>query len=139
MFRNQLIALVMIFCCTATMFVSAQDVSSLMKQGAELEKKFRDEEALNKYLEVVRYDPDNIDALCKVSELYNVIGKRLPEKEKQRDYYKKGTEYAAAALKINPNHAEANFAMAISMGRTALIASGEEKIKAVKQIKQYAD
>lgn len=116
-----------------------QDVALLMKQAASLEKSFRDEEAMRKYLEVLRHDPDNIDALCKTSELYNVVGKRQTGKEQQRVYYKKGEHYARAALKINPNHAEANFAMAISMGRLALISSGDEKIKAVKEIRSYAD
>lgn len=111
----------------------------LMKQAEMLEKSFRDEEAMSKYLEVLRHSPDNIDALCKTSELYSVVGKRQSTKEKERDYYRKGLEYARKALKLNPNHSEANFAMAISMGRIALISSGDEKIKAVKEIKTYAD
>lgn len=117
----------------------AQNVSVLMQQAEALEKSFKDEEALKKYLEVLKYDPQNIDALCKVSELYSIVGKRLSTKEQQREYYKAGETYARRAIKVNPNHSEANFAMAVSMGRMALISSGKEKVVAVKEIKTYAD
>jgi tetratricopeptide (TPR) repeat protein len=119
--------------------LNAQNVTSLMKQAEALEKSWHDQEAINKYLEVLKIDANNLTALCKTSELYSVVGKRLSTKEQQKDYYKKGEEYARRALKLNPNNSEANFAMAISMGRQALISSGEDKVKAVKEIKTYAD
>jgi tetratricopeptide (TPR) repeat protein len=117
----------------------AQNVAALMRQAESFEKAFNDEAALKKYIEVLKYDPLNIDALCKTSELYNIIGKRRSTKEEQKEYYKTGESFARKAIKINPNHSEANFAMAISMGRMALISSGKEKVVAVKEIKTYAD
>lgn len=116
-----------------------QDITVLMHQAEAFEKSFKDEEALKKYLEVLRHDAQNIDALCKTSELYSIIGKRLSTKEQQREYYKAGEMYARRAIKLNPNHAEANFAMAVTMGRMALISSGKDKVAAVKEIKTYAD
>lgn len=117
----------------------AQDAASLYKEAELFEKAFKDDEALKKYVEVLKFQPNDINAICKVSELYSLIGKRQPTKEKQKEYYHQGKDYALRALKINPNFSEANFAMAISMGRIAQMASGEEKIKAVKEIRTYAD
>lgn len=117
----------------------AQDINALMRQAEAAEKAFKDDDALAKYLEVIKIQPGNIDALCKASELYSVVGKRQEGKDKQKDYYNKGKQYAQRALAVNPNNSEANFAMAVSMGRMALISSGEEKIKAVKDVKTYAD
>lgn len=114
-------------------------MAGLIRQAQTLEKAFRDQEALNIYLRIIKQDPDNVEMLCKVSELYNLLGKRQPSKEKQKEFYSSGEVYARKALKLNPNHSEANFAMAISMGRMALISSGDEKVKAVKEIKTYAD
>jgi tetratricopeptide (TPR) repeat protein len=140
MYRAKAISILLFFIiCTLTTNLKAQDAVALFRQAESFERAFRDEDALNKYKEVVKLEPANITALCKISELYSVIGKRLSDKDKQREYYNKGVEFAKAALKVNPNHSEANFTMAISMGRVALIASGEEKIKAVKDIKHYAD
>lgn len=140
MIKNGFISLLLIFyAAVATMPLYAQNIAVLMKQAESFEKAFKDDEALKKYTEVLKYDPLNIYALCKTSELYSVLGKRRPTKEEQKRYYKTGESYARKALKVNPNHSEANFAMAISMGRMALISSGKEKIVAVKEIKTYAD
>jgi tetratricopeptide (TPR) repeat protein len=140
MTKGFLISLLLIALAVGTpVYGVAQNVALLMQQAQSFEKAFKDEEALKKYSEVLKYDPKNIDALCKTSELYSIIGKRLSTKEQQREYYKAGETYARKAIGINPNHSEANFAMAISMGRTALISSGKEKVMAVKEIKTYAD
>lgn len=118
---------------------AAGQVNNLIQQAEAYKKAFKDEDALKKYLEVVKIQPGNVAALCSISELYNVLGKRLKEKEDQKDYYRKGKDFAARAIKADPNNSEANFAMAVSMGRMALMYSGEEKIKAVKEVKTYAD
>ena len=127
------------FLTPVCMPLQAQNVAALMQQAQAFEKSFKDDDALRKYIEVLKYDPVNIDALCKTSELYNIIGKRLSTKDEQKKYYKTGEAYARKAFKVNPNHSEANFAMAISMGRIALVSSGTEKVAAVKEIKTYAD
>ena len=67
--------------------LQAQDVALLFREAEQFEKAFRDNDALAKYLQILRHQPRNLDALCKVSELYSVIGKRLPGKEKQKEYY----------------------------------------------------
>ena len=131
--------LLIILSAVAPATLYAQNVAALMQQARTFEKAFKDDEALKKYTEVLKYDPFNIDALCKASELYSVIGKRRSTKDEQKEYYKTGESYARKALRVNPNHSDANFAMAISMGRMALISSGKEKMAAVKEIKTYAD
>jgi tetratricopeptide (TPR) repeat protein len=139
MTKTILIFLFVLFTSNTFFAVMAQDVAALMQQAEKLEKEFRDQEAINKYMEVLKVDPFNIAALCKSSELYSVVGKRLSTKEQQNNYYKKGEDLARRALKVNPDYSEANFAMAIAMGRQALISSGDQKVKAVKEIKNYAD
>jgi tetratricopeptide (TPR) repeat protein len=140
MIRTVLILFFLIFfSAVKPVSLFAQDVKAMIQQAEALEKAFNDDDALKKYIEVLKYDPLNIYALCKTSELYSIIGKRRPTKEEQKQYYKTGESYARKALKVNPNNSEANFAMAISMGRMALISSGKEKVVAVKEIKTYAD
>lgn len=117
----------------------SQDISVLLKEARQSEAQFKDEEALQKYSQIVRQHPDNIQALCKTSELHALLGRRLPTKEKQAEYYKLAKSYAQQALKVNPNFAEANFVMSFALGRIALIASGDERINAVKDIRTYAE
>jgi tetratricopeptide (TPR) repeat protein len=118
---------------------TSQDVNILIRDAQKEEAVFREQEALAKYLEVLRYQPQHLNALCKTSELYNILGKRQQAKEKQKQHYLLAKKYAEQALRVNPNHAESNFVMSIAMGRMALISSGEEKIQAVREIRSYAE
>ena len=117
----------------------AQDLATLLHQAQKEEKSFHDPEALSKYREVLEIQPNNLHALCRTSELYSLIGKRLSNKTDQKNYFLSGRHYAQLALKANPNSSAANLAMALAMGRIALISSGEEKVRAGKEIKTYAE
>lgn len=117
----------------------AQDVNTLLKEARQFETSFKEKEALQKYLEVLKVQPQNLTALCKSSELYNSLGKRLASKDSQKEYYRTAKTYAQKALQVNANSVDANFAMALAMGRMAMIASGQERINAVKDIKTYAE
>lgn len=99
-----------------------------------------DLQAVAKYKEALRLDPSNIYLLCKCSELCSRIGGRLKDdKIKQDDFYTAAKTYASTALRMSPSNSEANFVMALVMGREALRKGGKEKIEAVKEIKKYAD
>ncbi len=60
-----------LFLYTFPISAEAQDVNAILRQAESLEKAFKDQEALNKYLEVLKYSPAHITAICKVSELYS--------------------------------------------------------------------
>ena len=87
MTKTVLISFLLVVCSVLPTIPSrAQNVAVLMQQAQTLEKAFKDDEALKKYIEVLKHDPLHIDALCKTSELYNIIGKRRPTKEEQKQY-----------------------------------------------------
>jgi tetratricopeptide (TPR) repeat protein len=118
---------------------NAQDLNTLLKEAQQLEASFKEAEALQKYLDVLRYQPNNLPALIKTSELHSIVGKHQASKDKQKEYFRNAKTYAQKALHVNSNSSEANVVMALAMGRMAMIASGEEKIKAVKDVKAYAE
>jgi tetratricopeptide (TPR) repeat protein len=118
---------------------NAQDINSLLKDAQQLESSFKEPEALQKYLDVVRIQPTNLAALIKISELYSILGKHQGSKDKMKEYYRNARAYAQKALQVNPNSSDANVVMAIAMGRMALASSGDEKIKAIKDIKTYSE
>jgi tetratricopeptide (TPR) repeat protein len=118
---------------------NAQDLNAILNEARQFETSFKDKEALAKYLEALRYQPSHLGALVKTSELYSKLGKRQPTKEKQKQYYNSGKSYAQKALQVNPNSSDANFVMAVAIGRVSQIASGDEKIKGVRDIKSYAE
>lgn len=118
---------------------NAQDINTLLKDAQQLEASFKEPEALQKYLDVLRYQPNNLSALIRTSELYSILGKHQGTKDKQKEYYRNARAYAQKALHVNGNSSDANVVMALAMGRMALIASGDEKIKAIKEVKTYSE
>lgn len=118
---------------------NAQDINGLLKDAQQLESAFKEPEALQKYLDVVRTQPTNLTALIKISELYSILGKHQGTKDKQKEYYSNARVYAQKALAVNANSSDANVVMALAMGRMALISSGDDKIKAVKDVKTYSE
>lgn len=137
MSKYLLIPIVLVLCLSLK--PKAQEPDLLLKEARQLELAFREIDALQKYLQVLTLQPTHILALCKTSELYNLIGRRIQDKEKQRSYYQASQQYAEKALRVNPNSSEANFVMALAMGRMAQTGSGQQRINAVKLIRQYAE
>ena len=111
----------------------------MLKEAQQHEAAFKDDEALKVYLEILKHQPNHLQALCKVSELYTLAGKLQAKSDQQKAYYRNAKAYAQKALQVNANSAEANVMMSIAMGRMALIASGKEKIVAVREIKSYSE
>lgn len=123
-----------------TGFLHAQDISAILKKAELYEKSMNDAQAFSIYKEALKIQPSNIEALCKCSELSTRIAARLKDdKVKQDDYYREAKTYAQNALQVNPFYSDANFVMALVMGREAMKKDGKEKIAAVRDIKKYAD
>jgi tetratricopeptide (TPR) repeat protein len=118
---------------------NSQDLNAILNEARQYESSFKDKEALDKYLEALRYQPTHLGALVKTSELYSKLGKRQPSKDQQKQYYNSAKSYAQKALSVNANSSDANFVMAVAVGRVSQIASNDEKIKGVRDIKTYAE
>lgn len=119
--------------------VRAQEVGYLVKEGEQLEKAMKDEEALVKYEEAIRLSPNDLRALTKCSEMYSVIGHRLTDKKKRSEYFTIARTHAEAALRQDSLDADANYAMALALSRLAVVGSVKEKIQYVRGIKTHAD
>jgi tetratricopeptide (TPR) repeat protein len=119
--------------------VQAQDINAMTREADRLEAIPNEKAAFTQFREVVRFQPANMYALTKCSELCSRIGNREKDLKSRDRYYAAAVDYAKVALKVAPTNDEANVVMAIAVGRTVLVKSGKEKISAVKDIKHYAD
>jgi hypothetical protein len=120
-------------------FTFPQNVKDLIKEAQQQELALNENEAFLKYAEILRLDPSNLTALCKCSELSSRIGARQPGKEKKQEYFIAARNYAAAALRADAASSEANFVMALALGRLSLIAGTRERIELARDIKKYAE
>jgi tetratricopeptide (TPR) repeat protein len=135
--HNPIVIIFSFLLCTTA--IKAQDVAYLVKEAEDLEKSFKEEDALKKVQEALKLAPNDLAALSKASILSSQVGNRQKEDKRKAEYFTAAKTYAESALKVDPKDAVANFAMGMAMGRMALISSGKEKIQSVRDIKKYAE
>ncbi len=120
--------------------VNAQDNATMFKEAENLERGFKEPEALNKYKDILVSDAVNVKALVKAAELSCSIGGRAIKKEDKRLYFESGLAFAQRALKADEKSADANYAMAMVSGKLTEVETENKKIVAfVKDTKTYVD
>lgn len=119
--------------------VLGQNLTVLIRQADSLEASLHEQAAYYKFREVLKVDPRNYYALWKCSELCSRVGNRQATREKKIEFFIAGRMYAQNAIKVNPRAADGYYALSVAMGRKALIESGNERIKAVREIRANAE
>lgn len=119
--------------------LSIAQTQSLEERADSLFNRHQEKEALQVYKEIVNTNPSNFTALWRSSLLYSRVGNRLESEDEQREYFTKAKDLAERALQRDSTDAESNFAMAVAMGRMALISGARDRVAASREIKRYAD
>lgn len=120
--------------------ISAQDNAVLLKNAKNLEIKFDEAGALEKYKALAETDSSNIFVLVKCAELNCSIGERQKDKKIKSAYFDSAAQYAQQAYRINQSNADACYAMALVAAKWTETEDENKKIiEDVKQIKIYAD
>ena len=118
----------------------AQDNNVLFKEADNLEKAFKEPEALEKYKQILTNDAANIKALVKAAELSCSIGGNTDVKNSKRLNYESGLAFAKRALKADSNSAIANYAVAMGSGKMTEVETENKKIVAyVKDTKMFVE
>ncbi len=125
--------------CFFSNMLYGQDIEKLLNEAHTLEVAFKENTALEKYLEVQRIQPSNQTALYKCAELLGKIGARETNVAIKEKKFINALAFSKMLLKNYPNSDLAHESMAIVLGRLALTKSGKEKVDYVKEIKQHAD
>lgn len=117
----------------------SQDINQLLKEAQYQESLFHENEAFLRYADILKKEPNNLVALWKCSELSSRIGARQADKERKRPYFLAAKNYATAAMRVNPNSTDANYAMSLALGRVSLLAGTRERVMLAKDVKYYAE
>jgi tetratricopeptide (TPR) repeat protein len=120
--------------------VVAQDVTVLLKEASNLERSLKDEQALDKYKNILSTDPINLQSLIRASEISSSVGARQIDKKLKQDYYERAREYADKALVVSPNSSDANYVRAVAAIKLSEVETENKKLVAdIKDVKVYAD
>lgn len=104
----------------------AQNANLLIAEGDRLaEKEFKNNDALNKYLEADKLSPNNWEIYWRLSRTYVDIAEHMPDKtgaqkEAQLEKYQLSYDYANKAVKLAPDQSIVYLRRAIANGRIAL-------------------
>jgi len=137
---NTVRKLIVLFPLICGFFVHAQDVNLLLKEASNFEKQLKEIEALEKYREIAAIDTGNIFVLVKCTELNCSIGGRQTDKNSKVKNYTDAKAYAQKASGIDPANADANYAMALSIGKMSEIETDKKQLaEDLRETKMYAD
>lgn len=129
--------------------VPVVSASALQDTGAEQEvalgnaayAQFDNQTALQHFLNALKQDPNNFQALWKGARAYADVGKTFEktQKDKAKALYLSGDTLARQVVKLYPDSADAHFVLAMCVGRVALFEGGKTKIRLSKEVKAEAD
>ncbi|MBV9960973.1 MAG: hypothetical protein JO072_01885 [Parafilimonas sp.] len=120
--------------------IFAQDNAVLLKEAQNLELKFDEAAALEKYKQIAANDASNIHVLVKTVELDCSIGNRQKDKTTKLQYFQAAQIFAQQAYTKDSSNADACYANALVATRMSEVDDDNKKlIEDIRQIKIYAD
>ena len=128
------------FLSLCTGFLFGQNTNVLMEEGLRLEREFKLEEALKNYEEILKTEPNHLQALIHASRMTSNIAGHIKDKEKRREKLVVAENYAKRSIKLNPKSPDAHFSLVVTLGLQSEIApSAREKVKDAKLLRAEAE
>lgn len=125
--------------CQISIAQEGLTLNELLQKADSLKKEFKEQQALDVYLQVLKKDSLDYEAVWNASYYYSRVGNRFTKKKEKEEYFDKAKKLAERALRLKPDDAYSNFVMSVAMGRIALIASARDRVAASNDIKHYVD
>ena len=112
-------------------------VAQLLGEAHTLQDDYHESEALAKYEQVLKQDARQYEALWQAALLSLRIGARYTDETRKIAYFVAARQYADRALAAQPNGAEANYAVALTMLTRATLLNVRGRLYAYKEVKPY--
>jgi len=120
--------------------VSAQDINLLLKEADNFEHQFKEEDALNKYKQVLLVDGNNSKALLKSTELSGTIGERQINKNDKRMYFESALAFGERAVVADSINPDGYYAKAFACSKMAEVETENKKLYGfVREVKINAE
>jgi FimV-like protein len=115
-----------------------QSVPEHISAGDREYSALRSSAALAHYEAALATDSANAEALGKASRSLVDLGEQEPDRNKARELFRQGEQYARRAVAANPRDAENHFHLARALGRTALSVGVRDRVKYAVEIRMQA-
>ncbi|MGH7771654.1 MAG: tetratricopeptide repeat protein [Candidatus Binatia bacterium] len=116
----------------------------MLQKADALYATFKAKEALRELLKVLQMDPQNHEALAKLSRIHIDLGDMVPEsgadwQERRLKQYLTAEEFARKAVKADPKGTWGHFYVAASLGKVALQSPITKQIDLSQEIQENAE
>jgi len=118
--------------------IAQQTVADYVALGDKAYDAYDNPGSFKEYQLAFKLDSTHCEVLWKISRAHINIGE-VAEKEVQRSNYYDGEKYARMAVRRCPDNADAHQALAIAVGRVALMEGGKKKVELSKEVKAEAE
>ena len=125
-----------ITCCRQT----GPDIKQLLKNADRLYAQFKAKEAAAELQKILQLDPQNFEALAKLSRAHIDIGDMVSQsaqdwQERKIKEYKTAEDYARKAVSVNPNSTWGHFYVAAALGNIAMLSPVGKQIDLAGEIR----
>ena len=125
--------------CTGRTGWCSEGSDELVRKGNVYYEKLQPAEALKYYLPAEKLEPNNVDLLVRISRQYRHLMSEASEKNEKIRLGEIALSYAHRAVKVAPDSADAEVAVAISGGKLLPLVGLQEQIAESRSIKAAAD
>ena len=120
------------------------EIAQLHKNADRLYAQFKPKVAAEELLKIVQSDPQNFEALVKLSRAYIDIGDMIADsvpdwKERRLKDYRTAEDYARRAVKVQPNSTWGHFYLAASLGHIAVVSPVARQVELAGEIRTTLD
>jgi tetratricopeptide (TPR) repeat protein len=125
---------------TACCRQASPDATQLLKNAERFYKQFKPKEAAAELHKVLQLEPQNFEALAKLSRAHIDMGDMIPQsasdwQERRVKEYRTAEDYARKAITANPNSTWGYFYVAASLGNIAMLSPVGTQIDLAAEIR----
>ncbi len=120
-------------------FLFAQDVSLLLKEADNYDKQLKEQEAIDKYREILSADSNNYRSILRLTEIFAARGARHKVEKQRIPFYDTAFSYAVTAMRKDSVTADSYYLMGLVNQKKAEVVRDRESADYLREMKQYAD
>jgi tetratricopeptide (TPR) repeat protein len=129
------------FCFFANASFSQEQIDVLLKQADNFDKQVKENDALEKYKQILEADPKNFKALYRLTELNAAFGSRQIKDKDKVPFFQSALQFANTAFaSVDTGSADAYYLMALASWKMSTVEEkNKEEMEYIRKWKEFAD